>query len=92
MSTQKAKRRRTTFEFYGNGVNSVSISGDFNQWDENSHAMKLVGEGLWRKSLMLYPGTYEYKFKVDGQWINDPLNDKVCINCFGSRNNIIQVS
>jgi len=92
MSTQSAKRRRTTFEFYGNGVKSVSITGDFNQWDEKSHAMKQVGDGLWRRSLMLHPGTYEYKFKVDDQWINDPLNDKVCINCFGSRNNIVDVA
>jgi hypothetical protein len=40
---------------------------------------------------MLSPGNYEYKFLVDGQWKEDPQNDQLHPNCFGTYNNIINV-
>ena len=46
---------------------------------------------MWRKTVMIYPGRYEYRFWVDGEWYNDPLNTLRCPNCFGSENNIIEV-
>ena len=46
---------------------------------------------MWEKFLFLYPGTYEYKFRVDGEWKNDPENPLICPNCFGTRNNFILV-
>jgi hypothetical protein len=40
---------------------------------------------------MLFPGTYEYRFMVDGQWKNDPNNNQTRINRFGTKNNFIVV-
>jgi hypothetical protein len=54
--------------------------------------MKNNDVGIWEKILMLYPGRYEYKFLVDGQWWNDPGNDRVCPNSFGTLNSIVKVS
>lgn len=34
-------------------------------------------EKCWSTLLWLYPGTYEIKFIVDGQWITDPQRDSV---------------
>ena len=28
--------------------------------------------GVWKKTTLLYPGEYEYKFMVDGRWCTDP--------------------
>jgi len=42
--------------------------------------MKMDDEGIWRISLALNPGQYEYEFFVDGEWQNDP-------NCFSSAEN-----
>jgi hypothetical protein len=54
--------------------------------------MKKDANGLWKKTLVLAPARYEYKFMVDGGWQNDPNNEQVCPNCFGTQNNVINVS
>ena len=54
--------------------------------------MKINEDGLWKKIVMLPPGKYEYKFLVDGQWWHDPSNAYVCINCFGTQNNVLVVA
>jgi hypothetical protein len=48
-------------------------------------------DGVWRKIVMIFPGRYEYRFWVDGEWHNDPNNLQRCPNCFGSENNVIEV-
>ncbi|XP_013611811.1 PREDICTED: cytospin-A isoform X6 [Brassica oleracea var. oleracea] len=68
-------------EYCGDG-NVVEVTGSFNGWEHR------VGLGLetskstgkqkcWSTLLWLYPGTYEIKFIVDGQWITDPQRDSV---------------
>ena len=52
---------------------SVVLSGSFNGWSRNELLMQKV-EGDWQISYILAPGTYEYKFIVDGNWITDPGN------------------
>ena len=41
---------------------------------------------------MLFPGNHEYKFLVDGQWREDPSNERLCPNCFGTYNSVINLS
>jgi 1,4-alpha-glucan branching enzyme len=64
--------------------------GDFNDWNPTMHPMKNDGNGIWKKTVMLFPGKSEYRFKVDGQWANDP-NGRTCRNAFGTFNNVIEV-
>jgi len=40
---------------------------------------------------MIFPGRYEYKFLVDGEWHRDPVNQEVCDNDFGTLNSVIFV-
>ena len=87
-----AKRRRVIFAYENSQANEVSVSGDFNAWHPSSHPMKQNGDGCWQKIMMLPPGDYEYKFVVDGHWRTDPENLCQCCNCFGTSNNILQVS
>jgi hypothetical protein len=41
---------------------------------------------------MLSPGNKAYKFRVNGEWVQDPENLRVCPNCFGIQNNVVKVN
>ena len=85
------KRRRIEFILEMPAAEQVILMGDFNQWNPNTHPMRKDDKGVWRKTVMILPGRYEYRFWVDGEWHNDPRNHLKCPNCFGSENNIIEV-
>lgn len=55
---------------------SVQLVGDFNNWNQLTHPM-VRENGRWTGRIDLEPGTYQYKFVVDGIWIPDPANANV---------------
>ncbi len=69
----------------------VILSGTFNNWDENALHMKRSGDG-WELQLMLLPGTYEYKFIVDGNWMEDPANPEKRVNQYDTYNSVLNVA
>ena len=91
-SKKKIKRKKVTFSIDLSDAQEVILMGDFNNWDPKKHLMKKDGNGVWNKAVILPPGSYEYKFLVDGQWIEDPQNDQTCLNCFGTYNNILNLT
>ena len=52
----------------------VSVVGPFNNWDETSN-LCFWKDGAWRCYIDLEAGEYEYKFRIDGVNILDPVND-----------------
>lgn len=66
-STGEAPRRSCITEvvFTGNASTSVHIAGSFNAWDPTADALTQDG-GAWRIGLNLTPGSYPYKFVIDG--------------------------
>lgn len=86
-----AGKRRVTFIIEAQKANNVSLMGDFNNWNEKTHPMKKENGDVWKKTVFLNPGRYEYRFLVDGQWQKDPNNDQLCPNEFGTYNNFIVV-
>ena len=91
-SKKKIKRRKVTFSLDSSDAKEVMLMGDFNNWNPKKHPMKKDGKGIWRKAVMLPPANYEYKFFVDGQWKEDPQNDQTCPNCFGTYNNVFNLT
>ena len=89
--TKKTEKRRITFKLEASEAQEASLVGDFNSWDIKKHRMKRDDQGRWTKIVTLPPGNYEYKFLVDGQWQNDPGNDQMVPNSFGTLNNILKV-
>ena len=85
------KRRRIEFAIEMPTAQQVILMGDFNQWNPKTHPMRRDENGVWRKTVMIFPGRYEYRFWVDGEWYNDPASLERCPNCFGSENNVIEV-
>jgi 5'-AMP-activated protein kinase regulatory beta subunit len=69
----------------------VSVAGDFNEWNPMSHQMKKDKKGVWKVSLNLIPGTYQYKFFVDGDWQSDPSCTDCIENPFGTLNCVRRV-
>ena len=85
------KRKRTRFSLNAPDASEVLLAGDFNQWNGKKHPMKKTGTATWEKILILAPGTYEYKYIVDGTWQEDPSGLKTGLNRFGTVNNIVTI-
>jgi hypothetical protein len=54
--------------------------------------MKRDKKGTWKASFLLPPGRYEYRFRVDGVWQDDPNAHEWVGNPFGSQNSLRIVS
>ena len=91
-SKQTIKRQRVTFSLQAAEAKEVFLTGNFNNWDPKTHPMKNDGNGIWKKTVMLFPEKCEYKFLVDGDWREDPRNDQTCVNRFGTQNSVVRVS
>jgi len=87
----KVKRRRALFRLEAPEAREVILTGDFKNWNTEAHPMKKNRHGVWEKTMMLPAGRYEYKFLIDGRWRNDPKNQDICHNCFGTFNNVLIV-
>jgi len=74
-------------------ANSVYVVGDFNNWQLNNESQmhKEDDSGLWSKKLRLRQGLYQYRFVVDGRWIDDPSNPRTIENPFGDKNSVIEI-
>jgi 1,4-alpha-glucan branching enzyme len=69
-------------------ANEVLLSGTFNNWNENDYRMYRTDTG-WQLVLQLPPGIHEYRFIVDGRWMEDPTNQKRVENEFGEYNSVV---
>ena len=79
------------FKLYAPEAKKVSVAGSFNNWDAKGVIAKKDTKGNWTAKVNLKPGRYEYKFVVDGSWINDPRCATYASNPFGSQNCIREI-
>jgi enterochelin esterase family protein len=72
------------FIYRGNGSN-VYLSGDFNGWSNSADRLtKVTGTNFFYISKIFErDARLDYKFIVDGNWILDPNNPKICPGGFG---------
>jgi 1,4-alpha-glucan branching enzyme len=82
----KPKTKKVSFNLYAPEAERVILAGDFNNWDINNLLMKRNKKGAWEASFTLPPGRYEYRFRVDGVWHDDPNAHEMVENPFGSQN------
>jgi 1,4-alpha-glucan branching enzyme len=74
------------FKYSAPNANRVFIAGTFNNWSPSANPLKKDWTGMWKTSLKLSAGKYEYKYIVDGNWQNDPLCQSCVPNNLGSTN------
>ncbi len=65
-------QKRVLFRLSDAGACRVYLAGSFNAWDPTAHPLKKDKRGLWKTSIILDPGIYQYRFVVDGEWKADP--------------------
>ena len=74
--TTYQEQKDVKFELYYNDAETVSLAGEFNNWNSKDIPMYFDGE-KWLIALKLRPGEYQYKFVIDGKnWILDPKAEK----------------
>ncbi len=86
----KTARKGTVFTLDAPQAMKVFIAGSFNRWV--LVPLRRNRAGLWRHSIRLNPGEYEYKFIVDGEWRHDPMNTIRRANEFGTENSVVAVA
>ncbi len=77
---------------FGGAARSVSLAGDFNGWVLTADPLTRQADGSWTITRRLAPGTYEYKFLVDGTtWKTDEANPEAKADPFGGKNSVVTV-
>ena len=92
MKTSKgSKPKKVNFVLEAPHASHVSLAGEFNGWNTTTHPMMKDKSGVWKISLNLLPGAYQYRFFVDGGWQGDPESKECVPNPFGSHNCVRRV-
>src|SRR5688572_3797075 len=82
------------FAFADQSAKSVTIAGDFNDWDaEETPLRDSDGDGVWTGLIALRPGMHKYMFVVNGErWVTDPEAESYVDDGFGMRNAVIAIT
>lgn len=84
---------KVTFSIEAKEANSASVIGDFNNWNPKEGELSKLKNGTF-KGLFEVPkdATYEFKYVVDGNFLNDPEADGYVYNDFaGAENSVVTV-
>ena len=90
--TTKTAKKKEAFTCFAPEAKVVQLAGSFTGWGEHPIRMRKLKDGTWKTSVSLEPGTYEYRFKVDGQWRNDESCTTHKANAFGEENCLREVA
>lgn len=91
-NTKRTETKPQTFSITAPGALSVTLVGDFTSWQDKPISMVKREGGLWTASVNLPPGTYHYRFLVDGHWRDDPENTLRVPNPYGGENSVRAVT
>lgn len=89
----RVENGRLRFVFHDDAAASVSVAGDFNEWDRLATPLTRNGSGLWTTNILApQTGRFEYKFIVNDQrWIEDPSNGMKAPDQFGGFNSLLVI-
>ncbi len=84
---------RLVFVFHDDEARSVSLAGDFNNWNASQLTLERGGDGLWQTEIAAPPpGAYQYKFLIDGgRWVEDPSNGMKASDNYGGLNSVLVI-
>ena len=71
---------------------TVSLVGDFNQWNPAANPMKQMPDRCWLLQVELKHGHHRYVFLVDGVLTLDPRAQGITRNDKGERVSLVPVS
>ena len=87
----KPKECKVTFTIKAEGAKEVKLAGDFTDWKpKKSIALKQMKNGSFKGAVSLPKDkSYEFKYFVDGSWVNDPEADSYKWNDFADADNSV---
>jgi chromosome partitioning protein len=88
--------REVVVRYRDPAAGDVRIAGDFNGWIPDKGVRSVIESHgqtrVWTKVLHLPPGTYQYRYVVDGEWKSDPANPNSVSNPSGRQNSVLVIS
>lgn len=88
MTRKNTAKKLQTFSITAPGAMTVMLMGDFTSWQEKPISLTHQAGGVWTTEVELPPGTYHYRFLVDGQWRDDPECTLRVTNAYGTENSV----
>ena len=84
---------KVTFSVEAKEANQASVIGDFNNWSVEEGTLSKLKNGTFKATFELdKDATYEFKYVVDGEFINEPEADSFKWNYFaGAENSVLAV-
>ncbi len=80
-----------TFKLKGfKNAKEVILAGSFNKWNEHVFKMNKTDYG-WELTLQMKPDVYQYRFIVDGNWMEDPHNPSKTPNEYNEYNSVLDI-
>jgi 1,4-alpha-glucan branching enzyme len=89
------------FRHYAPSAIRMNLAGDFNQWCDTANGrpidvtmdpMTMDDKGIWSIVKPLEPGTYQYKYIIDGGiWQHDTNNLNTTPDGYGGVNSVVTV-
>lgn len=91
-TSRNDKRKIIRFALVAPGAGTVSIVGDFNNWDPRATPLKAERDGsTWLIDMPLSAGRHVYAFVVDGDLVTDPSAPRAVDHDFGVQNSVVLV-
>lgn len=79
---------KVTFSILAEEAKEVSVVGSFNEWDTKAAPLKKLKNGTFKGTVNLdKDSSYEFKYVVDGAYVNDDAADAYAWSEFASADN-----
>ncbi|WP_405573350.1 isoamylase early set domain-containing protein [Winogradskyella sp. Asnod2-B02-A] len=81
---------KVTFSVPAKEAKSVAVVGSFNEWNTKATELKKQKNGIFKGTLDLAKDTsYEFRYLVDGTYVNDEQADAFAYSEFASAENCV---
>ncbi|MBD0824603.1 MULTISPECIES: isoamylase early set domain-containing protein [Aestuariibaculum] len=81
---------KVTFSILAEDAKKVSLVGSFNEWNTKATPLKKLKNGTFKGVVDLdKDGSYEFKYVVDGTYVNDDAADAYVWSDFAAADNSV---
>ncbi|MBT8306940.1 MAG: isoamylase early set domain-containing protein [Maribacter sp.] len=81
---------KVTFTVPAKDAKKVAVVGDFNNWDPKGSTLKKLKNGTFKGTFDLpKESTYEYRYLVDGNYVNEAEADRYQWNDYAGTENAV---
>lgn len=81
---------KVTFSLEAQDANEVALVGNFNEWNTEATKLKKLKNGTFKGTVDLETeNSYEFRYVVDGTYVNDAQADAYAWNDYAAADNSI---